>query len=185
MNDPEVVLWRAGGYQDLNAYQMSEHVHDGTVAFCERLVCKDWRMVDQMTQAARSAKQNIAEGSQRSNTSKGTELKLISVARASLEELLVDYTDFLRQHNLNQWDKDDARAKHIRRLAYRSNRSYRTYESYIEERTPEIAANSMICLVCQTTFLLDQLLRSLAAKFEQEGGFTERLYRVRTHARGY
>jgi four helix bundle suffix protein len=132
-----------------------------------------------MVQAARSGRQNIAEGSQASGTSKKTELKLVGVARASLEELLLDYEDFLRQRRLLLWGKTHAMAQVVRRLAYEKNRSYMTYRTYIEKSSPEIAANTVICLIHQTNYLLDQQLRQLENAFLQEGGFTERLYRER------
>jgi len=134
-------------------------------------------------QAARSGKQNIAEGSMASGTSKKTELKLVGVARASLEELLLDYQDFLRQRNLPVWGKNHPLAQMIRRLAYASNRSYMTYKAYIEGASPEVAANAMLCLIHQTNFLLDQQLRQLEKKFLEQGGFTEKLYRSRLRAR--
>jgi four helix bundle suffix protein len=130
-----------------------------------------------MVQAARSGKQNIAEGSMASGISKKTELKLVGVARASLEELLLDYEDFLRQRGLEQWGKDSSEAQAARSLAYKSNRSYKTYMSYLS--SPETVANCAICLINQTNFLLDQQLKSLEKEFLQEGGFTERLYRER------
>jgi four helix bundle suffix protein len=136
-----------------------------------------------MVQAARSGKQNIAEGSMASGTSKKTELKLVNVARASLEELLLDFEDFLRQRGFPVWGKDHPRAQEVRKLVYSQNRSYRTYRPYIEERVPEVAANTLICLINQTNYLLDQQLRQLEQQFVQEGGFTERLYRTRIEAR--
>ena len=172
-----------GGYRDLKSYQMAEIVFDATVVFCDRYVDKRSRTSDQMVQAARSGKQNIAEGSMASGTSKKTELKLIGVARASLEELLLDYQDFLRQRGLPLWPKDHSKAKEVRALAYRSDRSYSTYKTYFEEQSPEIAANAAICLIHQTNYLLDQQLRALEKEFLKEGGFTERLYRARTQAR--
>ena len=132
-----------------------------------------------MVQAARSGRQNIAEGSQASGTSKKTELKLVGVARASLEELLLDYEDFLRHRGMNLWSKTHPMAQVIRRLAYDKNRSYLTYRSYIEQSPPEVAANTIICLIHQTNYLLDQQLRQLERAFLTEGGFTERLYRER------
>ena len=140
-------------------------------------------VIAQTVQAARSGKQNIAEGSMASGTSKKTELKLIGVARASLEELLLDFQDFLRQRKLPLWPKDHAKAKEIRALAYRSNRSYSTYKIYFEGSSPETAANAAICLIHQANYLLDQQLRALEKGFLEEGGFTERLYRVRSQAR--
>jgi len=136
-----------------------------------------------MVQAARSGKQNIAEGSQASGTSKKTELKLVSVARASLEELLLDYEDFLRRRNLPLWSKNHSEAKAIRRIAYRSDRSYRSYRTYVEQSSPETAANAVICLIHQTNYLLDRQLSRLEQQFLDEGGFAERLYRTRRRAR--
>jgi four helix bundle suffix protein len=132
-----------------------------------------------MVQAARSGKQNIAEGSMASGTSKKIELKLVGIARASLEELLLDYEDFLRQRGLSLWDKGHPLVQEIRKLAYQENRSYTTYKTYIEFSNGEIAANMMICLIHQTNYLLDQQLRQIEKKFLEEGGFTERLYWAR------
>jgi four helix bundle suffix protein len=134
-----------------------------------------------MVQAARSGRQNIAEGSQASGTSKKTELKLVGVARASLEELLLDYEDFLRQHRLPLWSKSDPRTSAIRALAHRSDKSYETYRTYLEQ--PESAANLLVSLIHQANYLLDQQLRSLEASFLREGGFTEKLYAARTRRR--
>jgi len=172
-----------GGYRELQSYKMAEIVFDGTVAFCDRFINKRSRTHDQMVQAARSGKQNIAEGSMASGTSKKTELKLIGVARASLEELLIDYQDFLRQQGLPLWTKDNAKALAVRKLAHSKDRSYRTYKTYLEASPPEVAANTLICLIHQTNYLLDQQLRSLEKAFLKEGGFTERLYRTRSQYR--
>jgi restriction system protein len=172
-----------GGYQGLRAFQMAVVVHDATVAFCRLYLDPKSRTNDQMVQAARSGKQNIAEGSVASGTSKKIELKLVGIARASLEELLVDYRDFLRQNGHAQWDKGHEKAVFIRRLCYRPDMSYRTYKTYIEEKGPENAANTMVCVVHQTNYLLDQLLRSLERAFVEDGGFTERLYRHRKRHR--
>ena len=172
-----------GGYESLKGYQMSVLVYDATVKFCDRFIDPKSRTHDQMVQAARSGNKNIAEGSQVSGTSKKMELKLVGVARASLEELLGDYKDFLRQRGLIEWDKDHPMARLVRRLAYAENRTYRTYQSYVENAPPEVAANTMLCLVHQTNYLLDQLLRQLEQAFLKEGGFTERLYQARQQAR--
>jgi four helix bundle suffix protein len=136
-----------------------------------------------MVQAARSGQQNIAEGSMASGTSRKTELKLIGVARASMEELLLDFQDYLRQKGLTLWTKDHKQAQQIRALAYEKNRSYTTYKLYIEQSSSETAANTLLCLIHQTNYLLDQQLRALEKEFLQEGGFTERLYHARTQAR--
>jgi len=172
-----------GGYRELKSYQMAEIVYDATVVFCDLFIPKRSRTHDQMVQAARSGKQNIAEGSMASGTSKKTELKLIGVARASLEELLLDFQDFLRQRGLNLWGKEHPEAIAVRRLAYSKNRSYKTYKTYMDASPPEVAANTIICLIHQTNYLLDRQLQALQKEFLEEGGFTERLYRERTRFR--
>lgn len=172
-----------GGYRNLKSYQNATIVYDLTVVFCEKYVSRFSRTKDQMVQAGRSGRQNIAEGSMASGTSKKTELKLVGVARASLEELLLDYEDFLRQSNLLQWGKNDLRVQEIRRLSYTTDKSYRTYEAYMS--TPEKAANAAICLIHQTNYLLDQQLRALEKDFLEKGGFTERLYQARKNKRGF
>ena len=165
-----------GGYRELKSYQSAEIVYDATVRFCDRFVDRKSRTHDQMVQAARSGKQNIAEGSQASGTSRKTELKLVGVARASLEELLLDYQDFLRQRGLALWDKGHPRAQAVRKLAYM------TYKNLVES-DPETAANTLLCLMHQTNYLPDQQLRQLEQQFVQEGGFTERPYQVRRQVR--
>jgi len=172
-----------GGYRTLKSYQMAEIAYDGTAAFCDRFVPVRSRTHDQMVQAARSGKQNIAEGSMASGTSRKMELKLVGVARASLEELLLDYEDFLRGRGLPLWGKDHRQAQAVRRLAYRPDRSYKTYSTYIEQAPPEVAANTMICIIHQANYLLDRQLRKLEERFLAEGGFTERLYHARRAAR--
>lgn len=132
-----------------------------------------------MVQAARSGKQNIAEGSMASGTSKKTELKLVGVARASLEELLLDYEDYIRQNGLILWNMNDSKALEIRKMGLSEDRSYKSYKTYIEKQSSEIAANTMICIINQTNYLLDQLLKKLETDFMNEGGFTERMYNYR------
>ncbi len=182
--DPPALIPPHGGYQDLQSFKMAEIVYDGAVFFCDRFINRRSRTHDQMVQAARSGKQNIAEGSQVSGTSKKSELKLVGVARGSLEELLVDFRDFLRQKGLPLWGKDHPKAREVRGLCYRQDRSYETYRAYIEKAEAEVAANTLLCLIHQTNYLLDQQLRALEKAFLKEGGFTERLYRTRTQARG-
>ena len=183
MRQPDGFIDSHGGFRELKSYQMSEIVYDATVVFCDRWIGRRSRTHDQMVQAARSGKQNIAEGSMASGTSKKFELKLVGVARASLEELLLDYHDFLRQRHLPSWGKNHSKAQTIRKLAYASNRSHMTYRPYIEAAPPEVAANTLICLIHQTNFLLDQQLRQLEKQFLDQGGFTEKLYRARQNAR--
>ncbi|MFA6973353.1 MAG: four helix bundle suffix domain-containing protein [Parcubacteria group bacterium] len=180
--DDANLLFKHGGYRNLKSYQMSTLVYDLTVEFCKKFIDFKSRTNDQMVQAARSGRQNIAEGSQAAATSKKTELKLTSVARASLEELLIDYEDFLRQRGLKMWAKDSMEAKNIRNLAYASDKSYQSYSSYL--RDGELAANVLICLIHQTNYLLDRQLKTLSDEFLQQGGFTERLYNQRKNLRG-
>ena len=183
MNKPDGFIDPHGGFRNLKSYQMSEIVYDATVVFCNRWISRRSRTHDQMVQAARSGRQNIAEGSVASGTSKKIELKLVGIARASLEELLLDYQDFLRQRNLALWGKSHPKAQKIRKLAYASNRSYMTYKTYFEDSPAEVAANTLICLIHQSNFLLDQQLRQLEKQFLEQGGFTEKLYHARQSAR--
>jgi four helix bundle suffix protein len=180
---PENFIPPHGGYEDLLSFQKARIVYDGTVRFCERFLDRRDRTVGQMVQAARSGKQNILEGSQASGTSKEAEIKLINVARASLEELLEDYHDFLRVRTLVLWDKDSREARFVRRLGRRENRSYESYRTYIETRPPEVVANILICLIHQTNYLLDQQLRQLEKAFLKEGGLRERMTRARLSTR--
>ena len=137
---------------------------------------RSYRTYDQMVQAARSGKQNIVEGSSE-RTSQKSELKLLGVARASFQELLEDYEDFLRQRNLPQWSKNHSAANEVRQLAYKSDKSYETYKPYL--KNPESAANAIICLIHQVNFLLDRQISSLEEKFIKEGGYTEKLFNKR------
>ena len=166
-----------GGYRKLKSYENATIVYDLTVLFCRKYINFRSRTKDQMEQAARSGKQNIVEASLFSATSKKVEIKLLGVARASLEELLSDYEDFLRQRDFIQWEKDSPEAKKVRLLAYKSNRSYKTYMSYMEN--PQIAANCIICLINQTNFLLDRQITSLENRFLKEGGYSEKLFQKR------
>lgn len=170
-----------GGYRNLKSYQTTTIIYDLVVEFVNLFIERGSRTRDQMVQAARSGRQNIAEGSQASATSKKSEIKLVGVARASLEELLIDCEDYLRQHSLKLWDKNDPRAVAIRALSYKSNRSNSTYESYLQ--TPESFANCLICLIHQACFLLDHQLEYLEKTFISEGGYTENLYKKRQNER--
>ncbi len=175
-----------GGYRKLRSFQAAQAVYDATVLFCNRFIDRRSRTHDQMVQAARSGVQNIAEGSVASATSKKTELKLTGVARASLEELLLDYEDYLRQHGLRLWPKDDPRAQAVRQQ-YQSDSSDQSDPSgpyRIRTADPETAANTLICLVNQASYLLARQLRSLEEAFLAEGGITERMYRERQVRRG-
>lgn len=174
-----------GGYRKLRSYRTAEMVYDATVVFCDRFIEKRSRTHDQMVQAARSGVQNIAEGSMASATSKKTELKLTGVARASLEELLLDFQAFLRQRGLRLWAKDAPEALAVRKK-HRSDRPDASDLSdpyNIRTASPEAAANAMICLINQASYLLGRQLQGLEQQFLSEGGFTERLYKARTQAR--
>ena len=136
-----------------------------------------------MVQAARSGKQNIVEGSMASGTSKETEIKLMNVARASLEELLEDYRDFLRTRGFALWDKNNREALFVRKLGASKDASYETYRTYIESRQPEVVANIIICVIHQANYLLDQQIRQLEQAFLKEGGLRERMTRARLEER--
>ncbi|HEX4632048.1 MAG TPA: four helix bundle suffix domain-containing protein [Chthoniobacterales bacterium] len=172
-----------GGYEELLSFQKARIVYDGTMCFCGRFLDKRDRTVDQMVQAARSGKQNILEGCQASGTSKEAEIKLVNVARASLEELLEDYRDFLRVRKEPLWEKNRREALFVRRLGAKKNRSYETYRTYIETRPAPVVANILICLIHQTNYLLDQQLRELEQAFLKEGGLRERMTRARLSTR--
>jgi len=179
------VIGAHGGYRKLRSFQTAQMIYDATVIFCERFIERTSRTRDQMIQAARSGVQNIAEGSMASATSKKTELKLTSVARASLEELLLDYEDFLRQRGLRLWAKDSPEAMGVRN-SYRSDQSDRSdgSDSYsIRTASAGEAANTLICLINQASFLLGRQIRKLEESFLKDGGFTERLYQARIKSR--
>jgi four helix bundle suffix protein len=183
MSDP--LIPPHGGYRKLRSFKSSQLVYDATIVFCDRFVEKRSRTHDQMVQAARSGVQNIAEGSMASATSKKTELKLTNVARASLEELLLDYEDFLRQRGMRIWEKDSPEALEVRKkyLSDKSDKSDASDPYGIKTATSETAANTLICLINQASFLLGRQLQKLEQDFLTEGGFTERLYKQRQAAR--
>lgn len=168
-----------GGYQDLLSFQKARIVYDATVYFCDRYIDRRSRTHDQMVQAARSGKQNILEGSQASGTSRETEIKLVNVARASLEELLEDYRDYLRTRGYALWAKDSREALFVRKLGSSHDVSYETYRPYLETRPPDVSANIIICLIHQTNYLLDQLLRRLEKDFLEKGGLKENMFKAR------
>ena len=172
-----------GGYRKLISYQKAEIIYDGTVYFTNRFFRKYDRTVDQMVQAARSGKQNIAEASMASATSKETEIKLTNVAKASLEELMIDYEDFLRTRKLPIWEKEHRFVRRFRELNRTPNATYQTYINAIENESPEICANSMICLIRIVNYLLAMQMRSLEREFLREGGFRERMAKARVESR--
>ncbi len=168
-----------GNYRQLLSYRKAEVVYDITYRFCARFLTRGDRTIDQMVQAARSGKQNIVEGSHASGTSKEAEIKLTNVARASLEELLVDYGDFLRVRALQVWDKRSKEALFVRRLGNGTAETYETYREFVETRPAEVVANIAICLIHQANYLLDQQIRRMERDFVQQGGLRERMTRVR------
>lgn len=180
---PKNFIPKHGGYQNLLSYQRAEIVYDATVYFANRFYRKGDRTIDQMVQAARSGKQNIAEASKASGTSKEMEIKLTNVARASQEELLIDYRDFLRTRGLIEWEKDHIYAKRLSRLCRQTNPTYISLQKGIEHDNPEICANVIIGLIKITNYLLDQQIRRLEQDFLKEGGLRERMTRARLASR--
>lgn len=182
----------SGGYRNLRSFQTTSIIYDATVLFCDRFMDKRSRTVDQMVQAARSGRQNIAEGSRASAASSQTELRLINVARASLDELLLDFEDFLRQRGLPQWAKDDPRALAVRAVAQQdrtdqsdsTDRSdFEKYKTWLLSDDPVVVANAIICLIHQANYLLDRQIAGLERQFIKEGGYTERLAAARIEER--
>ena len=181
-----------GGYRKLKSFQMAELCFDVTVRFCERYVDRHSRTHDQMLQAARSGTQNIVEGSAASGTSKRTEMKLTDTARFSLEELRRDYRDYLRQRRLKEWSYSeplrqkliDARCESAEDVAawIRETRA-RLGHNGRRPAYSEIAANAALVLIAVACSLLDRQLASLAKRFLEDGGFTERMYRMRSQHR--
>lgn len=187
-------LRASGGYRKLHSFQRATVIYDGTVMFCDRFLDKRSRTVDQMVQAARSGRQNIAEGSRASASSSQTELRLVGVARASLDELLLDYEDFLRQRGLRLWAKDSAEVKAVREIARRESGTDASdgtdgtdtsgaYAPWLNHPQAEVVANALICLIHQANFLLDRQIAGLERSFIEDGGYTERLAAARMQHR--
>jgi len=188
---------KSGGYRKLRTFQTSTIIYDATVWFCEKFVDRRSRTTDQMVQAARSGRQNIAEGSRAAATSSQTELRLVNVARASLEELLLDYEDFLRHRRLPQWEPDSPEASAVRSVPrkFRQKQQDRTdqtdltdlsdqerwalYSRWLDNDDAAIRANALICLINQTNYLLDKQIIALEAQFIGEGGYSEQLAAAR------
>jgi four helix bundle suffix protein len=181
--DPPGFLPHGGNYRELLSYRKAETVFDFTFRFCERFLKRGDRTHDQMVQSARSGKQNIAEGCKASITSAETEIKLINVARASLEELLLDYQDYLRVRDHALWDKNSKEALFVRKLGRTPGESYDTYRPFMDSRPPEVLANLAICLIHQANYLLDQQIRRLEKDFVQKGGLRERMTQARLEHR--
>ncbi|MBM3890574.1 MAG: four helix bundle protein [Verrucomicrobia bacterium] len=204
MNEP--LIGKHGGYRKLKSFQVAQLVYDVTVRFCDRYIEKRSRTRDQMVQAARSGVQNIAEGSKASGTSKKMELKLTNVARSSLEELRLDYEDFLRHRGLPQWNREDPRRAELIARRCRTAEEVAAWVREVHERErrseqrgpngpstkstpstpstyPDLAANAALVLIAVACSLLDRQIAAQAEAFVEQGGFTERLYRVRTERR--
>lgn len=191
----------SGGYRELRTFQTATVIYDATYRFCEKFLDPRSRTVDQMMQAARSGRQNIAEGSRAAATSSQTELRLVNVARSSLEELLLDYEDFLRHRRLPQWHPDSAEAMAVREIGRRhsaddrsdpsdqppsqaltriaDDRRYAAYTSWLDHADPTVRANALICLIHQTNTLLDRQIAALERDFIEEGGYSEQLATAR------
>jgi four helix bundle suffix protein len=183
----------SGGYRELRSFQIATIIYDATYWFCERFLEPRSRMSDQMVQAARSGRQNIAEGSRASATSSQTELRLMNVARSSLEELLLDYEDFLRHRRLRKWAPDAPEALAVRRIGHnhpadRSDQSdhpdpadlsdeqrYALYAKWLDHNDPAIRTNVLLCLINQANYLLDKQIEALEAQFIEDGGYSEQL----------
>lgn len=168
-----------GNYRDLIAYQKAECIYDITHHFAHRFLERGDRTIDQMVQAARSGKQNIAEGSAAATTSAETELKLINVARASLQELLIDYEDYLRIRGLELWPPSSPKAMQARRACTAHNDSA-WYRQALPARGDETIANIAITLIHQEDVMLRKLLDRLQRDFIEHGGIKEQMYRART-----
>jgi four helix bundle suffix protein len=182
-NNQQGFIPKHGGYRNLISYQKAEIIYDATVYFTNRFYKKNDRTIDQMVQAARSGKQNIGEASMASATSKETEIILTNVAKASLEELLMDYGDFLRTRNLPIWGKDHRLIARFRELNRTPNATYQTYVKAIENESPEICANSMICLIKIVIYLLAKQVQRLEKDFLEHGGLRERMTKARIESR--
>ncbi len=181
----------SGGYRDTCSFQTATLIYDATVWFCEKFLDPHSRTVDQMVQAARSGRQNIAEGSRASATSSQTELRLVNVARASLEELLLDYEDFLRHRRLPQWAADAPEALAVRQVPQKfkadlsnltdlsDQERWALYSRWLDHADPAVRANALICLINQANYLLDQQIAALETQFIESGGYSEQLATAR------
>ena len=185
--DSEPLIPTHGGYRKLKSFQVAQLCYDLTVRFCDRYIDRRSRTHDQMVQAARSGVQNIAEGSKASGTSRKMELKLTNVARASLEELRLDYEDFLRHRGLEQWAPEHPILK---RFKARRCASVDDVKAWVEDerskkRLPssQLVANALLSLLNLACHFLDKQILAQASNFLEEGGFTERLHRIRTERR--
>lgn len=199
-------LPKKGSYKDLLSYQKTVISYDCTYVFCHRFLKRYDRTIDQMVQAARSGKQNIIEGAKAAVVSSETELKLTNVARASLEELLEDYCDFLRVRKFEMWDKDIDKSSYVRKLSSGKielpkiegedagwnevgpdvtafEKLRRVFVYFMEHRSADVCANIMICLIMQANYLLDHQIKKLEEDFVKQGGLREMMYNARSRYR--
>jgi four helix bundle suffix protein len=182
-HDPDRLLPPRGDYRTLVAFHKAEVVYDITFRFAHKFLDRGDRTIDQMIQSARSGKKNLLEGSKAGRASKETELKLTNVARASLEELLDDYLDFLRARDLPRWDKDSKEALYVRKLGRKTPQTYELYRKFVETRPSGVVANIAICLINQANYLIDRQLLRLENDFLEQGGLRERMTRLRLQYR--
>ena len=192
---PDPLIPQHGGYKKLRTWKLGNLIYDATAAFCAQYYDRRDRTYDQMVQAARSGVANIIEGSEASATSRKSELKLTNVDRASQGELLAEYQAFLRQRGLPEWEFDSHAVQTFRRIKPETLEQLREFMAALvadpalpagtdkAARKAEVAGNVMICLIKQETYLLGRQIARLAADFEQEGGFTERMHRIRAEVR--
>ena len=171
-----------GNYRNLIVYQKAEAIYDITYYFCKNYLQKYDRTIDQMIQAARSGKQNIVEGCAASCTSKETEIKLNNVAKASMQELLIDYEDYLRTREHRKWEDNSAEVTAMRKMC-REHNDTAYYMALVKTRPPETIANIAICMIKQFDYLMFKFLKKLEEEFLQEGGFRERLTKMRIEER--
>ncbi|MBE7538902.1 MAG: four helix bundle protein [Opitutaceae bacterium] len=202
MQGPHKKLRPSGGYRQTASFQTATIIYDATYWFCERFLDPRSRMADQMVQAARSGRQNIAEGSRASATSSQTELRLVNVARASLEELLLDYEDYLRHRRHAIWAPSSSEAGAVRGVASRKDRTdpsdqtdqsdltalndqqrWPLYSRWLDHPDAAVRANALICLIHQANYLLDRQIAALEAAFVKEGGYSEHLATERLRQR--
>jgi four helix bundle suffix protein len=168
-----------GDYQTLHSFHKAEVIYDLTFRFAHKYLSPRDRTVDQMIQAARSGKKNLLEGSKAAVTSKENEIKLTNVGRASLEELLDDYRDYLRVREHCEWDKNSKEALYVRRVGRKVPQTYELYRKFVETRPPQVIANIAICLIHQANYLIDQQLRRMEKDFLEHGGLRERMTKAR------
>ncbi len=181
---PEKLIRHSGDYRKLLSYQKAEVIYEMTYYFCHTYLKRGDRTIDQMVQAARSGKQNIVEGCAASSTSAKTEIKLINVAKASLQELLEDYKDYLRTQNQRQWEEESKEWFAMRKLG-REHNDAAFFMEICRTRPPETIANMAIILIFQADYLLYKQLERLEQDFAQKGGFSEKMARIRRNQRGF